>query len=66
MAKVINLKIGDKIKFHNAEVYVVGWSNENGTKALLNKNKNGVGMFSISIHSHLYEDLCNRVEVVLC
>jgi len=60
MFKVTDLKIGDKIKFNNTEAYVVGWAKN---RAMLNKNKNGFGMFSVSIYSHKYEDLCNRVEL---
>jgi len=58
--KVKDLTIGDKIKFHNTEVYVVGL---NTKKALLNKNKAGLGIMSISFFSQNYEDIQNRCEL---
>ena len=62
--KVKDLKIGNKIKFHDTEVYVVGWATKNGARAMLNKNKDGFGMISMSVTSPNYEDLQNRCELV--
>ena len=61
MIKVTELKIGQKIKFNKTTAYVVEIKTD---RVMLNKNKNGKGMFSESFYSSQYEDLKNRVEIV--
>lgn len=59
MVKVRDLEIGDAIKFNNTVAYVVEIKSD---RVMLNKNKNGFGMFSEEFSSHLFDDLENRVE----
>ncbi len=59
MVKVRDLEIGEAIKFNNTVAYVVEVKSD---RVMLNKNKNGFGMFSESFSSSNYDDLENRVE----
>lgn len=60
MVKVRDLKIGDAIKFNKTVAYVVEIKSD---RVMLNKNKNGFGMFSEEFSSLLFDDLENRVEL---
>lgn len=60
--KVKDLRIGDKILFNKTFVYVVEIKSD---RVMLNKNKDGRGMFHEDMFSHRFEDLDNRVEAFL-